>query len=538
MVTTQPSPASRTDRPVAGSSTPAGAALALMTDSTGTPTQPGDTATGTFGSHLDRAALVPSAPVATAMQTTSATLQNIPICIPQAAIPGLQVPPPSPARAGTAGTGAAVTTAAEDSVDDKSINDEPIDPTFVAIPIVQPQPPALPPAPPPIVVAASPTSATSPSTLTPTGSADALATAATADGPSQPANSTVAGSAEMAIDAFVVAQSASKPTSVRPSGRTDSEDSKSTATKPTNEASQLSSPTVAALPDFSANPTLTSPLAQSIPTSPNPIVQTPIQPPSIQPAPTQPGVTASPSSSSSRTAKTASEPGSAASPAPSTQLSPQTPPPPPSPTDVAGSNTPSFATIVATTSIAPATISASSAPASAPGSVQRPAVPSSPASQVAQAIIEPVKVVMSNPAQAAAAAHVTTIQITPIELGRVDIRIERPTDGPATIQLVAERPETLSRLIHDQSQLQQALDQAGVPQAGRILDFSLAPPPPPDLGTTSSFAGGNMNGGSFSNNGQQRGGSYANQTFGDVTGPSLAATTQHRSIRSGIDITA
>ncbi|MGI4802206.1 MAG: flagellar hook-length control protein FliK [Janthinobacterium lividum] len=145
---------------------------------------------------------------------------------------------------------------------------------------------------------------------------------------------------------------------------------------------------------------------------------------------------------------------------------------------------------------------------------------------------------MSNPAQAAAASHVTTIQITPVELGRVDIRIERPTDGPATIQLVAERPETLSRLIHDQSQLQQALDQAGVPQAGRVLDFSLAPPPPPDPGATSSFAGGNTNGGSFSNNGQQRGGSYANQNFGDATGSTLAATTQHRSIRSGIDITA
>ena len=145
---------------------------------------------------------------------------------------------------------------------------------------------------------------------------------------------------------------------------------------------------------------------------------------------------------------------------------------------------------------------------------------------------------MSNPAQAAAASHVTTIQITPVELGRVDIRIERPADGPATIQLVAERPETLSRLIHDQSQLQQALDQAGVPQAGRVLDFSLAPPPPPDPGATSSFAGGTTNGGSFSNNGQQRGGSYANQTFGDATGPTLGATTQYQSIRSGIDITA
>lgn len=536
MVTTQPSPASRTDRPVAGPPTPAGAALALTTDPTSTPTQPGATATDTFGSHLDRAASAP-VPVATAVQTAPATLQNIPVCIPQATIPGSQVPPPPTALGRTAGTGAAVTTTAKDPADDKPIGDEPIDPTLVTTPIVQPQAQPLlpPPVPLPVVIAASPTSVSPSSTPALTGSADAPATAA--DGPPQPASSSIAGSADLPTDALLVAQSASTPTSARPGGRSDPDDVKPTATKLT-DVSQSSSAAVAALPDLSANPTLTSPLAQAIPTPATPIVQTPIQPaltqpPSVQPAPTQPGVTASPSPS--RAAKAASGPGGAASPASSSALSS---PLPQLPTDVPAQNTPSFATVVATASITPAVTSASNAAAAAPGSVQRTAVPSSPASQVAQAIIEPVKVMMSNPAQAAAASHVTTIQITPVELGRVDIRIERPTDGPATIQLVAERPETLSRLIHDQSQLQQALDQAGVPQAGRVLDFSLAPPPLPDSGATSSFAGGNTNGGSFSNNGQQRGGSYANQTFGDATGSTLTATTQHRSIRSGIDITA
>lgn len=532
MVTTQPSPASRTDRPVAGSPT-SGAALALMADSTGadTPIQPSTTATDTFGSHLDRAALVDPVPVATAVQTAAATLQNIPVPMLQAAIPGSQLPPPTSALGRTANTGTAVTTTAEDPTDDKLINDEPIDPTLVVIPVVQPQPP--PPPPLPVVVAASPTLVTSSSALAPTGSADTSATAAATGGSSQPATSPIAGSADMPTDAFLVAQSASTPTSARLGGRIDPKDSKLTATKPTNDVSQLSSSAAAALPDLSANPTLTSPLAQSIPTPATPIVQTPTQPPSIQPAATRPGVTAS--ASSSRAAKTASEPGSAASPASSSAPSPPLPQPL---TDMAASTTPSLATIVATASITPAITSGSTAPASAPGSVQRTAVPNSPASQVAQAIIEPVKVVMSNPTQAATASHVTTIQITPVELGRVDIRIERPADGPATIQLVAERPETLSRLIHDQSQLQQALDQAGVPQAGRVLDFSLAPPPLPDPGATSSFAGGNTNGGSFSNNGQQRNGSYANQTFGDAPDSTLTATTQHRSIRSGIDITA
>lgn len=165
--------------------------------------------------------------------------------------------------------------------------------------------------------------------------------------------------------------------------------------------------------------------------------------------------------------------------------------------------------------------------------------PGSPAAQVAQAIVEPVKVMMSSPAQAAAAAsHVTTIQITPVELGRVDIRIERLDDGPAKIQLVAERPETLSRLVHDQSQLHQALDQAGVPQAGRLLDFSLAPSPTLEFGTSSSFAGGGTSGGSSSGEQQRSSGTYAGRAFGPANDSPSATIPHLRSVRAGIDITA
>ena len=147
---------------------------------------------------------------------------------------------------------------------------------------------------------------------------------------------------------------------------------------------------------------------------------------------------------------------------------------------------------------------------------------------------------MSSSAQATAtASHVTTIQITPVELGRVEIRIERMADGPAKIQLVAERPETLSRLVHDQSQLQQALDQAGVPQSGRTLDFSLAPAPTMDSGAAPSFAGGNASGGSSTENEHQRqSGTYANRAFGAGTEAASTPINQYRSIRAGIDITA
>lgn len=77
--------------------------------------------------------------------------------------------------------------------------------------------------------------------------------------------------------------------------------------------------------------------------------------------------------------------------------------------------------------------------------------------------------------QQAGAPRILTIHLTPSDLGRVEIRIERSDGGPAKVELAAERPETLQRLIHDQPQLQQALDQAGIPAAGRTIQFSLSP---------------------------------------------------------------
>ena len=41
------------------------------------------------------------------------------------------------------------------------------------------------------------------------------------------------------------------------------------------------------------------------------------------------------------------------------------------------------------------------------------------------------------------------------------------------MEIRVEKPETLGLLVHSQPQLHQALDQAGVPAAGRSLSFSL-----------------------------------------------------------------
>ena len=68
------------------------------------------------------------------------------------------------------------------------------------------------------------------------------------------------------------------------------------------------------------------------------------------------------------------------------------------------------------------------------------------------------------------------MRLNPGELGHVQITIARPNDGPASVSLVAERPETLLLLLRDQPHLNQALDQAGIPSEARTLTFDLATP--------------------------------------------------------------
>jgi hypothetical protein len=89
----------------------------------------------------------------------------------------------------------------------------------------------------------------------------------------------------------------------------------------------------------------------------------------------------------------------------------------------------------------------------------------------------------------AAGSQQITVRLAPTELGRVDIRIDRTAGGGATVQVLVERPETLKLLQADQPHLNQALDNAGVPQEGRSLSLSLALPDP---------GGSNPGGGGFS----------------------------------------
>jgi flagellar hook-length control protein FliK len=75
-----------------------------------------------------------------------------------------------------------------------------------------------------------------------------------------------------------------------------------------------------------------------------------------------------------------------------------------------------------------------------------------------------------------ASSQTLIVRLNPGELGHVQITIARPNDGPASVSLVAERPETLLLLLRDQPHLNQALDQAGIPSEARTLTFDLATP--------------------------------------------------------------
>jgi hypothetical protein len=127
--------------------------------------------------------------------------------------------------------------------------------------------------------------------------------------------------------------------------------------------------------------------------------------------------------------------------------------------------------------------------------------PSAPADQIAPVLLR---------LTTTDGARQISLQLTPHALGRVDIAVDQPQNGPVTVKLTAERPETLVLLQQDQSQLSHALDRAGLPAENRVISFHLATPhtpaiAPPDAvaatGTTPDLAG------SFTQSGHGGGGS-------------------------------
>jgi hypothetical protein len=78
--------------------------------------------------------------------------------------------------------------------------------------------------------------------------------------------------------------------------------------------------------------------------------------------------------------------------------------------------------------------------------------------------------------QAPDGAQRMTLRLQPDDLGHVEIRIETPSNGPTRVEITVEKQDTLNLMLHDQAQLQRALDQAGLPADGRSVTFHIAPP--------------------------------------------------------------
>ena len=66
------------------------------------------------------------------------------------------------------------------------------------------------------------------------------------------------------------------------------------------------------------------------------------------------------------------------------------------------------------------------------------------------------------------------LRLQPAELGPVQVRIDRPVEAPIRVEISVSRPETLALMLRDQTQLQRALDQAGLPSDRCAMTLQLA----------------------------------------------------------------
>ena len=66
-----------------------------------------------------------------------------------------------------------------------------------------------------------------------------------------------------------------------------------------------------------------------------------------------------------------------------------------------------------------------------------------------------------------------SVQLSPAELGRVDVRLTIDRNGQAQATIVADRPETLALLQKDASFLERALQQAGINAQSQNMSFNL-----------------------------------------------------------------
>jgi len=122
-----------------------------------------------------------------------------------------------------------------------------------------------------------------------------------------------------------------------------------------------------------------------------------------------------------------------------------------------------------------------------------PSLQSAPASTTSAPVSDQIAPILLRIATSGG-SHQVTLHLTPDTLGRVTIEIDQPKDGPVSVTLSAERPETLALLKRDEAQLGQTLDRAGVPSDNRVVSFHLAPAPAAASNQDSTSQGGSSQG--------------------------------------------
>ncbi|HME28136.1 MAG TPA: flagellar hook-length control protein FliK [Acetobacteraceae bacterium] len=154
----------------------------------------------------------------------------------------------------------------------------------------------------------------------------------------------------------------------------------------------------------------------------------------------------------------------------------------------------------------------------------------SPAAQIAPALVQT--------SHAPDGAQRLTMRLEPPELGRVQVRIDRPAEAAARVEITVDKAETLTLLLRDQPQLQRALDQAGVPAEGRTVTFHVATPEPATASAPGMQAGGPS--GDGSRGAPPHGGEPERQHAGTPDGTDTEFTPMMLPgwVRGGLDITA
>jgi flagellar hook-length control protein FliK len=173
-----------------------------------------------------------------------------------------------------------------------------------------------------------------------------------------------------------------------------------------------------------------------------------------------------------------------------------------------------------------------------------PALPSPLAKTATLSILAPpseqlVRVLVSVSNTPPGTTHLT-LQLRPDALGELNIVIDRTPESPTHIRIEATRPETLALLQRDTTQLQHALERAGVGHDAMTVTFHAAPAVAPVPSTQDSSQTSTQ----FMGTGQRHQGfdeGRARQAPPPFAAPAIAAgaaPSDNRSARSGIDITA